>query len=70
MNRPEKMEKTIFGKSFKKHIFLEAVYQLKKKSDYSQNDPPGPEQKLEKKIQKKCIFSPPGGALWAVRPLK
>ena len=35
-------EKHFFGKFF---VFLEAVYQLKKTSDCSQNDPPGPGQK-------------------------
>ena len=36
----------------KKNSFLEIIYQLKKTSDYSQNDPPGPEQKLEEKKTK------------------
>ena len=31
-----------------KNMFLEAIYQLKKTSDCSQNDPPGPEQHLKK----------------------
>ena len=38
------------GKSEK----IEAVYQLRKTSDYSQNDPPGPEQ--HKKKQKSDFF--------------
>ena len=42
--------KMFFREKMKK---IEAVYQLKKTSDYSQNDPPGPEQKLKK--TKKCF---------------
>ena len=41
MDRPEQNRENKFsGKNG-----LEAVYQLKKTADYSQNDPPGPEQK-------------------------
>ena len=50
-----------WGKSFfeEKNIFLEVIYQLKKTSDYSQNDPPGPEQNLEKKSVRAffCFFT-------------
>ena len=51
MDRPgkNKSEKYLIGKNGKNNIFLEAVYQLKKTADYSQNDPPGPEHKLKKK---------------------
>ena len=44
------LKKIYFEKNSKKRKRkIEAIYQLKKTSNYSQNDPPGPEQNLKKK---------------------
>ena len=55
---PTEARKKIFWKKKvvekkNKNKNIEAVYQLKKTSDYSQIHPPGPEQNLEKKKQPK-----------------
>ena len=47
--------------------FLRAIYQLKKTSDYSQNDPPGPEQNLEKtNYLYEITFNKPGGLVMPI----
>ena len=48
---------------------IEAIYQLKNTSDYSQNDPPGPEQNLRKKL-KKSKKDPKLGTLFSCSALR